>query len=84
MMQHHNLFQWLGRLKQHEYDISLCEGVESKQNSPCRIPCMLRDKVKAELKSMETLGVIKHMNEPTDWAYSDQSKQSRLKGENMP
>ncbi|XP_032895940.1 uncharacterized protein LOC116985324 [Amblyraja radiata] len=64
------LFQGLGRLKIHEYNIALQENVQPKQNPPRTIPYKIRDKVKAELERIESLGVIKPVSEPTDWVNS--------------
>ena len=64
------LFEGLGRLKGHEYNILLKGNAQPKQNPPRTIPHKIRDKVKTELDRMETLGVIKPVSEPTDWVNS--------------
>ena len=40
------------------------------RHPPRRAPIQLRDKIKAELERMESLGVIRPVTEPTDWVSS--------------
>ena len=61
------LFQGLGTLHG-EYCISLQEGAKPfALSTPRRIPLPLMPKVKLELQRMEAMGVIKKVEQPTDW-----------------
>ena len=61
------LFQGLGTI-QGEYRISLQEGAKLfALSAPRRVPLPLMAKVKLELQRMEELGVIKKVEQPTDW-----------------
>ena len=61
------LFQGLGTI-QGEYRISLQEGAKPfALSAPRRVPLSLMPKVKLELQRMEELGVIKKVEQPTDW-----------------
>ena len=64
---HADLFAGLGRLRNHEYDISVRDDVAPVKCPPRSIPHTLRNKVKAELERMESMGVIERINGPTDW-----------------
>lgn len=52
------------------YKIQLKENVKPFVYSAQRVPTPLRDKVKKELERMTMLGVIKKIEEPTDWVSS--------------
>nr|XP_057937756.1 cytokine receptor family member b2 isoform X2 [Doryrhamphus excisus] len=61
------VFTGLGLLKG-EYKIKLKEDARPYALSlPRRVPLPLYDKVKAELKRMEKMGVIEPIEEPTEW-----------------
>ena len=61
------LFQGLGTI-QGKYHISLQEGAKPfALSAPRRVPLPLMPKVKQELQRMEALGVIKKVEQPTDW-----------------
>ena len=61
------LFQSLGKLED-DYKIKLFEDACSfSLTTPCRVAIPLLPKVKAELERMQALGVISHVEEPTDW-----------------
>ncbi|XP_038075960.1 uncharacterized protein K02A2.6-like [Patiria miniata] len=68
--EHNDLYEGLGKLQNHEYEIELNVDAAPVQNPPRTIPYTLRDKVKAELERMEKLGVIARVEEPTDWVSS--------------
>ena len=60
-------FEGLGTI-QGEYHISLQEGAKLfALSAPRRLPLPLMPKVKLELQRMEELGVIKKVEQPTDW-----------------
>ena len=64
------LFQGLGTI-QGEYRISLQEGAKPfALSTPRRIPLPLMPKVKLELQRMEDMGVIRKVEQPTDWCAS--------------
>ena len=61
------LFKGLGNLGE-EYRIELkSEAKPYTLTTPRRIPLPLRSKVRAELKRMETLGVISEVDKPSQW-----------------
>eukprot|EP00057_Strongylocentrotus_purpuratus_P020155 XP_011674629.1 PREDICTED: uncharacterized protein LOC105443305 [Strongylocentrotus purpuratus] len=62
-----DLFAGLGRLRNHEYDITLRNDVNPVKCPPRTIPHKIRDKVRAEIERMEEIGVIERVTEPTDW-----------------
>ena len=62
-----DLFSGLGRLRNHEYNISLNHDVAPVKCPPRTTPHKLRDQVRAELERMEELGVIERVKCPTDW-----------------
>ena len=65
--QYPSLFTGLGELKG-DYTIRLREGAKPfTLSAPRRVAVPLMNKVKEELNSMEELGVIKRVTEPTDW-----------------
>ena len=61
------LFHGLGELKG-EYEIQLKPHAQPFAiTSPRRIPLPMKSKVKAEIERMEKLGVIRRVEQPTDW-----------------
>ena len=50
-----------------EYEIKIDESTTPAVHPPRRIPCMLKDKDKAELCRMEEMGIITKVEEPTKW-----------------
>ena len=61
------LFQGLGTLHG-EYCINLQEGAKPfALTTPRRVPLPLMPKIKLELQRMEAMGVIKKVEQPTDW-----------------
>ena len=59
------MFQGLGCLKE-PYHIKIDTSVSPVMHPP-RIPTALRGKLKTALDEMEKLGVIRKVDEPTDW-----------------
>ena len=53
-----------------EYKIRLCPDAQLVIHIPIKCPIALRSKVKEHLAKMETLGVITHVDQPTDWVSS--------------
>ena len=61
------LFTGLGKLKQ-PYTIRLKEGVKSfALSTPRRVAIPLLPAVQVELQRMESMGIIKRVEEPTEW-----------------
>lgn len=52
------------------YKIQLRENAQPVVHAARRVPTPLRDRLKKELDRMTTLGVIKKVEEPTDWVNS--------------
>lgn len=52
------------------YKIQLKEGAQPVVHAPRRVPAPLRDALKKELERMTNLGVIRKVEEPTDWVNS--------------
>ena len=69
MQKYANVFTGLGRLEK-PYHIEVDPTVTPIVNPPRTIPAALRDRVKTELEDMETRGVIRKVEEPTDWVSS--------------
>lgn len=63
------VFQGFGALP-FTYSIKLREDAQPVIHAPRRVPVALRDRLKAELDRMVNLGVIKRVEEPTDWVNS--------------
>lgn len=61
-----HVFTGLGRLEK-PYHIEVDPTVTPVANAPRTIPAALRDRVKAELDDMERQGVIRKVEDPTDW-----------------
>ncbi|KAI8511852.1 hypothetical protein Bbelb_109520 [Branchiostoma belcheri] len=64
-----DVFEGIGQLPG-EHWIQLDHSVPPKVHPTRRIPVSLRDPLKAELDRMERLGVIRKVDEPTDWVNS--------------
>ncbi|XP_056114034.1 uncharacterized protein K02A2.6-like [Rhinichthys klamathensis goyatoka] len=65
--QYPTVFSGLGKFKE-PYKIELEPGaVPYALSSPRRVPLPLRDKVQAELKRMEDMGVVSKVTQPTPW-----------------
>ena len=69
MQKYANVFTGLGRLEK-PYHIEVDPTVMPVVNPPRTIPAALRDRVKTELEDMEKRGVIRKVEEPTDWVSS--------------
>ena len=69
MQKYANVFTGLGRLEK-PYHIEVDPTVTPVVNPPRTIPAALRDRVKTELEDMEKRGVIRRVEEPTDWVSS--------------
>ncbi|KAG1654266.1 hypothetical protein GQR58_025141 [Nymphon striatum] len=65
-----DIFNGLGTLINHTYEIALKAEVIPVQHPPRTVPYKLRNKIKAELDRMVELGVITQVTEPTDWVSS--------------
>ena len=61
-----NLFKVLGKMEP-EYHINLKEAISSKVHPPRKIPASLWEKIKEELDNIEKTGVIRKIDEPTEW-----------------
>jgi len=64
-----NVFTGLGRLEK-PCHIEVDPTVTPVVNPPRTIPAALRDRLKTELEDMEKRGVIRKVEEPTDWVSS--------------
>ena len=53
-----------------EYTIQLCHDVHPDIHAPRKCPITLHPKVKEHLNKMECMGVITHVDQPTDWVSS--------------
>ena len=62
-------FQGIGRFPG-EYHIVIDPTQVPVVHAPRKCPIKLRDDIKMELDEMESIGVIKKVNEPTDWVNS--------------
>ena len=63
------VFTGLGRLEK-PYHIEVDPTVTPVVNPPRMVPAALRDRVEEELDDMERRGVVRKVEEPTDWANS--------------
>lgn len=52
------------------YKIQLKEGAQPVVHAPRRVPAALKDKLKEELDRMESLEVIRKVEQPTEWVNS--------------
>ena len=66
---YNNVFTGLGCLKD-PYHIQIDESVSPVVHPPRRVPAALRDRLKSTLCDMEQMGVIRKVDEPTDWVSS--------------
>ena len=64
-----NRFTGIGKFPG-EYKIWLCPDAYPVIHAPRKCPIILCPKVKNHLAKMEALGVITHVDQPTDWALS--------------
>lgn len=64
-----DLFVGLGQID-YEYDIKLLNNSIPIVESPRKIPFKLENRIKEELEKLENLGVIRRVNEPTEWVNS--------------
>ena len=63
---HMQVFTGLGCLEK-PYHIEVHPTVTPVVNPPRTVPAALRDRVKEELDDMERRGVVRKVEEPTDW-----------------
>ncbi len=64
------IFSGLGCIKGQPINIKLKEGtIPYHINAPRHIPLPMLDKVKAEILRMEKLGVIRKVDQPTEWCH---------------
>ena len=61
------LFQGIGKLKDVEVQLHINEAVTPVAQQPRRIPFHIRQKVEAELLSLEKKGIIERVHGPTPW-----------------
>ncbi|XP_048054388.1 uncharacterized protein K02A2.6-like [Megalobrama amblycephala] len=64
-----NIFEGFGALP-FTYKIQLKEDAKPVVHAPRRVPAPLRDKLKQELERMTAMGVIKKVEQPTEWVNS--------------
>ena len=69
MQKYANVFTGLGRLEK-PYHIEVDPTVTPVVNPPRTIPAALRDRVKTELEDVKKRGVIRKVEEPSDWVSS--------------
>lgn len=67
--QYPDIFKGFGVLP-FTYKIQLKEGAQPVVHAPRRVPAALKDKLKEELDRMESLEVIRKVEEPTEWVNS--------------
>lgn len=67
--QYSDVFQGFGVLP-YTYKIQLKYDAQPVIHAPRRVPVALREKLKQELERMTSLGVIKKVEEPTEWVNS--------------
>ncbi|KAG5840903.1 hypothetical protein ANANG_G00193720 [Anguilla anguilla] len=67
--QYPDIFKGFGVLP-FTYKIQLKDDAQQVVHAPRRVPAPLRDKLKQELDRMTSLGVIKKVEEPTEWVNS--------------
>ena len=60
-------FSGLGKLKDFQVKIHIDKSVQPSQQTHRRIPYHLRDKVEAEIKRLEELDIIEHVEGDTPW-----------------
>ena len=64
-----NLFKGVGKIEP-EHHIKLKKDISPEVHPPRKIPASLQQKIKEELDNMEKTGVIRKINEPTEWVIS--------------
>jgi len=64
-----DVFDGIGKLDG-IHDISIDKSVKPVVHAPRRVPLSMMDRVKDELVSMETAGIIAKVDQPTDWVSS--------------
>ena len=65
------VFTGLGKIKGAPIQIQMYDGATPYQlSAPRRVPLPLLEPLKAELKRMEDLGVIRKVKQPTEWCHS--------------
>ena len=69
LQEYGHLFDTLGDIDG-EIDLHLQENAIPKVHPPRRVPLAIRERLKEELDKMEQDGVIKRVDEPTDWVNS--------------
>lgn len=69
MSQYPDIFKGFGVLL-FTYKIQLKEDAKPVVHAPRRVPATLCDKLKQEFNRMTSLGVIKKVEEPTEWVNS--------------
>ena len=69
MKMYPNLFKGLRKMEP-EHHIKLKEGISPKVHPPRKIPASLWEKIKEELDNIEKTGVIRKIDEPTEWINS--------------
>lgn len=67
--QYPDIFKGFGVLP-FTYKIQLKEDAKPVVHAPRRVPAPLRDELKQDLDRMTSLGVIKKVEEPTEWVNS--------------
>lgn len=76
LTEYYDVFQGIGLFKT-ECNIVLDPSVSPVVNPPRRVPIALRDRLKAELDRMESLGVIAKVTKPTPWLVRSLSPKNR-------
>uniref|UniRef100_A0A8D8Q0W3 Uncharacterized protein K02A2.6 n=1 Tax=Cacopsylla melanoneura TaxID=428564 RepID=A0A8D8Q0W3_9HEMI len=66
MNEYQDIFDGIGRV-QYEYKICIDESVKPHVAAPRKIPLSKENQVKEQLMKMEENGIIKRVDEPTDW-----------------
>lgn len=64
-----DVFQGIGKLKA-QYSIELEKPNKPVIHAARKVPLALRDRLKAELKRLESLDIIEKVEEPTEWVHS--------------
>lgn len=62
-----NVFEGIGEIPNYEYEFSLKSNYVPKIDHPRGIPFKIRDQFLEELNKMEQTGIIRKVNEPTDF-----------------
>ena len=64
-----NVFQGTGKL-QGQYKLEIEEDAKPVIHSPRRVPVALKEKLKHELKRLQSIGITERVTEPTPWVSS--------------